>query len=321
MIVRGELQIWDNESGRIERQGNENSKVHIYTYVTEGTFDIYSYQLVERKQKIASQIMSSKMPMREMEDIDSRALNYGEIKAIATGDSRIVEKNELEQQVSKLKLLKQNYLNEQYNLQDKIAKQYPQEIKKLEDTISEMEKDLENLQKYKLSEDGFSTMKIQDKIFIDKKAAGTYLLECLKNIKDISAETHIGEYRGFNIFLGFSSFDKNFYLRLKNNSSYRVELGSDVFGNITRINNLIENIPTNISNIKQQLDNLQIQFENSKLELKKPFEKQEELDTKQKRLIQINKELKLDEKEKDLFDESQEQEEIVTEKERDEVEL
>ena len=263
------------------------------------------------------------MPMREMEDIDSRALNYGEIKAIATGDRRIVEKNELEQQLSKLRLLKQNYLNEQYNLQDRILKQYPQEIKDLENTVYGMEKDLENLQKYKLSKDGFSTMKIQDKIFIDKKKAGTSLLECCKNLKELSSEVLIGEYRGFNMFLGFNSLERNFYLKLKNNSSYRLELGSDIFGNITRINNVIENIPNNILNTKKQLDNIQIQFENAKLELKKPFEKQEELDEKQKRLIEINKELKLDEKEKDLFDESQEEQEeqVVTEKAQDEVEL
>lgn len=302
-------------NGRMIRQGNMNEKVHVFSYVTEGTFDAYLYQLVEQKQKFISQIMTSKTPMRTMEDIDEKALSYGEIKALATGNPKILEKTNLDTEVTKLKLLKQNFLSQKYDLQDKIIKYFPKEISRLNDKIASMKEDVVRLQEYtKPNIDGFSPMEIDNQIFLDKESAGNKLIECCKNLNSME-EREIGEYRGFRMNLSFNSFSKNFEITLKNKYSYMVRLGSDIYGNITRINNCLENIEKDIPNECDELDNIKHQLENAKIEVEKDFTLESELQDKQHRLDELNIELKLNEKDKELLaDEQEEREEKFTEK-------
>lgn len=294
-------------NGRMIRQGNRNKKVHVYTYVTEGTFDAYLYQLVEQKQKFISQIMTSKTPMRTMEDIDEKALSYGEIKALATGNPKILEKTNLDSEVAKLKLLKQNFMSQKYDLQDKTLKYFPQEIAKSNERIAAMEEDIIKLQEYtKPNADGFSPMKFGNQTYSDKENAGKKLLECFKELKSME-EKEIGEYRGFKMKLAFNSFSKNFQLTLKNKYHYMVELGSDVFGNITRINNCLESIEKDIPKERDWLDNLNHQLENAKVEVQKEFPQEQELQDKEKRLEALNIELKLNEQDKELLGDEQEE--------------
>ena len=294
-------------NGRMIRQGNQNDKVHVYSYVTEGTFDAYLYQLVEQKQKFISQIMTSKTPMRTMEDIDEKALSYGEIKALATGNPKILEKTNLDSEVAKLKLLKQNFMSQKYDLQDKILKYFPQEIAKANEKIAAMEEDIIKLQEYtKPNSDGFSPMKFDNQTYSDKENAGKKLLECFKELKSME-EKEIGEYRGFKMKLAFNSFSKNFQLTLKNKYHYMVELGSDVFGNITRINNCLESIEKDIPKERDWLDNLNHQLENAKVEVQKEFPQEQELQDKEKRLEALNIELKLNEQDKELLGDEEEE--------------
>lgn len=294
-------------NGRMIRQGNQNDKVHVYSYVTEGTFDAYLYQLVEQKQKFISQIMTSKTPMRTMEDIDEKALSYGEIKALATGNPKILEKTNLDSEVAKLKLLKQNFMSQKYDLQDKTLKYFPQEIAKSNERIAAMEEDIIKLQEYtKPNADGFSPMKFGNQTYSDKENAGKKLLECFKELKSME-EKEIGEYRGFKMKLAFNSFSKNFQLTLKNKYHYMVELGSDVFGNITRINNCLESIEKDIPKERDWLDNLNHQLENAKVEVQKEFPQEQELQDKEKRLEALNIELKLNEQDKELLGDEQEE--------------
>ena len=296
-------------NGRMIRQGNQNEKVHVYSYVTEGTFDAYLYQLVEQKQKFISQIMTSKTPMRTMEDIDEKALSYGEIKALATGNPKILEKTNLDSEVAKLKLLKQNFMSQKYELQDKTIKYFPQEIAKTDERIAAMEEDMIKLQEYtKPNSDGFSPMKFDNQTYSDKETAGKKLLECFKDLKSME-EKEIGEYRGFKMKLAFNSFSKNFQLTLKNKYHYMVELGSDVFGNITRINNCLESIEKDIPKERDWLDNLNHQLENAKVEVKKEFPQEQELQDKEKRLEALNIELKLNEQDKEFLGDEQEEKE------------
>ena len=294
-------------NGRMIRQGNQNEKVHVYSYVTEGTFDAYLYQLVEQKQKFISQIMTSKTPMRTMEDIDEKALSYGEIKALATGNPKILEKTNLDSEVAKLKLLKQNFMSQKYDLQDKTLKYFPQEIAKSNERIAAMEEDIIKLQEYtKPNADGFSPMKFDNQTYSDKENAGKKLLECCKELKSME-EKEIGEYRGFKMKLAFNSFSKNFQLTLKNKYHYMVELGTDTFGNITRINNCLESIEKDIPGERDWLDNLNHQLENAKIEVQKEFPQEQELQDKEKRLEALNIELKLNEQDKELLGDEQEE--------------
>ena len=294
-------------NGRMIRQGNQNDKVHVYSYVTEGTFDAYLYQLVEQKQKFISQIMTSKTPMRTMEDIDEKALSYGEIKALATGNPKILEKTNLDSEVAKLKLLKQNFMSQKYDLQDKTLKYFPQEIAKSNERIAAMEEDIVKLQEYtKPNADGFSPMKFDNQTYSDKENAGKKLLECCKELKSME-EKEIGEYRGFKMKLAFNSFSKNFQLTLKNKYHYMVELGTDTFGNITRINNCLESIEKDIPGERDWLDNLNHQLENAKIEVQKEFPQEQELQDKEKRLEALNIELKLNEQDKELLGDEQEE--------------
>ena len=241
-------------NGRMIRQGNENKKVYVYSYVTEKTFDSYMYQLVEQKQKFISQIMTSKTPARTMEDIDDKALTYGEIKALATGNPKILEKTSLDTDVAKLRLLKQEFMNQKYSLQDKIIKYFPEEIARLNNKIGAMEEDTIKLQEYtRPNADGFSPMKINGITYTEKQEAGKRLLQSINDLKSMETR-EIGEYRGFTMEISFDSITRNIRLKLKNKFSYSIDLGTDVNGNITRINNCLENIAKDIPHERDLLD-------------------------------------------------------------------
>lgn len=294
-------------NGRMIRQGNENKKVFVYSYVTEKTFDSYMYQLVEQKQKFISQIMTSKTPARTMEDIDDKALTYGEIKALATGNPKILEKTSLDTDVAKLKLLKQEFMNQKYSLQDKIIKYFPEEIARLNNKIGAMEEDTIKLQEYtKPNADGFSPMKINGMIYTEKQEAGKKLLECIQNLKSMEVKV-VGEYRGFNMEISFDSFSKNIKLKLKNKFSYSIDLGTDINGNITRINNCLDNIAKDIPHERELLDNTYFQLENAKQESQKEFPKEQELQEKLRKIEEINAELKINENEHEMLGDEKEE--------------
>ena len=288
-------------SGRIIRQGNKNPEVDIYRYVTEGTFDAYLYQLVENKQRFISQIMTSKTPVRFAEDIDETALSYAEIKALAAGNPDIIEKTELDTQVAKLKLLKQNYLSEKYALEDKVIKYYPNEIKRLENRIEDMKEDIEVFNNNNTPDNSFEKMNIKGTIFTERKEAGEKIIEICKSMTN-PEPLEIGEYKGFKIILSFDTMDRKFYASMKNNLSYKTELGSDPSGNITRIDNVLNGIETRLSSIENNLEDTKKNYESAKKEIEKPFPQEEELKTKSKRLDELNIKLNLNNKDKEIID-------------------
>ena len=288
-------------SGRIIRQGNKNPEVDIYRYVTEGTFDAYLYQLVENKQRFISQIMTSKTPVRFAEDIDETALSYAEIKALAAGNPDIIEKTELDTQVAKLKLLKQNYLSEKYELEDKVIKYYPNEIKRLENRIEDMKEDIEAFNNNNTPDNSFEKMNIKGTDFTERKEAGEKIIEICKSMTN-PEPLEIGEYKGFKIILSFDTMDRKFYASMKNNLSYKTELGSDPSGNITRIDNVLNGIETRLSNIENNLEDTKKNYESAKKEIEKPFPQEEELKTKSKRLDELNIKLNLNNKDKEIID-------------------
>ena len=288
-------------SGRIIRQGNKNPEVDIYRYVTEGTFDAYLYQLVENKQRFISQIMTSKTPVRFAEDIDETALSYAEIKALAAGNPDIIEKTELDTQVAKLKLLKQNYLSEKYALEDKVIKYYPNEIKRLENRIEDMKEDIEVFNNNNTPDNSFGKMNIKGTDFTERKEAGEKIIEICKSMTN-PEPLEIGEYKGFKIILSFDTMDRKFYASMKNNLSYKTELGSDPSGNITRIDNVLNGIETRLSNIENNLEDTKKNYESAKKEIEKPFPQEEELKTKSKRLDELNIKLNLNNKDKEIID-------------------
>ena len=288
-------------SGRIIRQGNKNPEVDIYRYVTEGTFDAYLYQLVENKQRFISQIMTSKTPVRFAEDIDETALSYAEIKALAAGNPDIIEKTELDTQVAKLKLLKQTYLSDKYDLEDKVIKFYPNEIKRLENRIEDMIEDLELFKANETPDNSFVKMIIRGETFTERKEAGEKIIEICKSMTN-PEPIEIGEYKCFKMMLSFDTIDRKFYMGMKNNLSYKVELGSDPSGNITRIDNVLNGIENKLSNTKNNLEDTRKNYENAKLEIEKPFPQEEELKAKSKRLDELNIKLNLNEKDKEIVD-------------------
>lgn len=288
-------------SGRIIRQGNKNPEVDIYRYVTEGTFDAYLYQLVENKQRFISQIMTSKTPVRFAEDIDETALSYAEIKALAAGNPDIIEKTELDTQVAKLKLLKQNYLSEKYELEDKVIKYYPNEIKRLENRIEDMKEDIEVFNNNNTPDNFFEKMNIKGTDFTERKEAGEKIIEICKSMTN-PEPLEIGEYKGFKIILSFDTMDRKFYASMKNNLSYKTELGSDPSGNITRIDNVLNGIETRLSSVENNLEDTKKNYESAKKEIEKPFPQEEELKTKSKRLDELNIKLNLNNKDKEIID-------------------
>ena len=288
------------------RQGNENDVVYIYTYVTEKTFDAYLFQLVETKQKFISQIMTSRTPVRSAEDVDEKALSYAEIKALAAGNPLILEKTQLDTDVAKLKLLKQSYLSEIYRLEDMIVKYYPNRIKELEDKVLGIEKDL-NLVKNNTNienEEKFSPMTLKGKQYNKKEMAGKTILEICKT-KENSELEEIGEYRGMKLELQINVAKQEFELFLKGNSEYKISLGNDIYGNITRIDNALSNIGKELEENKDELENTKKQFENAKIDVKIPFDKENELKEKSTRLDRVNALLKLDEKENIIMEDDE----------------
>lgn len=272
--------------------------------------------MLERKQSFISQIMTSKTPVRTADDIDEKALSYGEIKALATGNKHILEKTQLDSEVAKLKIVRQSYQSQIYDLEDKITKSYPTQIKELQEKIQALENDVKQLEDNTIpNEDGFSKMKIKDIEYTDKEQAGKSILEVCKTKTSPELEI-IGEYRGFKLELGFNSVEKQFTMTMKNKYSYSIFLGNDVYGNITRINNALDNIKDRIPDEKLRVENIEKQLENAKVEVQKPFSQEELLKEKMKKLEELNILLKLDEKEKQVLDTSND-EEIKEVKERD----
>ena len=288
-------------SGRIIRQGNMNPEVDIYRYVTEGTFDAYLYQLVENKQRFIAQIMTSKTPVRFAEDIDETALSYAEIKALAAGNPLIIEKTELDTQVAKLKLLKQTHLSNIYAMEDKVIKYYPNEIKRLEIRVQNIEDDIEHLNDNTDNTENFQGMIIDEKKILEKKEAGQKIINMCKSMT-CKEPIEIGVYKGFKMILSFDTFDRTFHLDLKNKLSYNLALGSDLLGNITRIDNTLGNIKNKLEKSKNDLAETRKQFENAKLETQRPFPQEEELKQKSKRLDELNIQLNLNKNDKEIID-------------------
>ena len=288
--------------GRIIRQGNENPEVDIYTYVTENTFDSYLYQLVEGKQKFIGQIMTSKSPVRSAEDIDETALSYAEIKALCAGNPHIKEKMDLDIDVSRLKLLKANHLSQRYALEDQIIKEFPQKIKSLEQRIDGYKADMAQLAQNTLpNEDGFSSMIMAGGTVTDKKAAGEAIIGLCKSMTNPDP-IHIGEYRGFDMELFFDSFSREYKITLKHELRHTVTLGTDIFGNIQRLDNALNSFQEKLTACEAQLENTKVQLENAKLEVQKPFPQEDELKTKTARLNELNAMLNLDKRENEIVD-------------------
>ena len=290
-------------SGRIRRQGNQNKEVYIYRYVTEKTFDAYLYQIVENKQKFISQIMTSKTPLRTAEDIDEVALSYAEIKALAAGNPLIIEKTDLDAQVSKLQLLKQSHLSEIYDLEDKVRKTYPNQIKGLENTISGYEKDIVVRDNNK--KDIFE-MTINGIKYNERAEAGEKIVEECRKMRSPNP-VEIGEFCGFKIEISFDSFNREFIVDLKSNLSHPTLLGESNSGNVIRIENLLSNLETKLEGKKTELENVKIQYENAKNEIKRPFPREEELQEKTKRLNELNVLLNLNEKTNEIIDDEKEE--------------
>lgn len=288
--------------GRIIRQGNENNEVDIYTYVTENTFDSYLYQLVEGKQKFIGQIMTSKSPVRSCEDIDETALSYAEIKALCTGNPHIKEKMDLDIDVQRLRLLKANHLSQRYALEDQIIKTLPQQIAKYEQSIEGYLSDMDRLKENTHpNEDGFSPMEVEGTVYTDKKAAGSAILAACKAMTS-PEPVPLGQYRGFSMDLSFASLTREFKVTLKGALYYTTNLGTDVFGNILRLDNLLESMEKRINTCREQLENTRMQLENAKLEVDKPFPQEDELKRKSARLDELNILLNMDKRESEIVD-------------------
>lgn len=290
----------EQRSGRIVRQGNENPQVDIYRYVTEQTFDAYLYQLVEGKQKFASQIMTSKSPVRSAEDIDETALSYAEIKMLATGNPYIKEKMDLDIQVQKLKMLKSNFLSEKYGLEDKVIKFYPQQIAYLKSRVEGLTKDVETAKLHpKPTDEQPLGMMVSGVSYSEKAEAGQAIINACKSMNSPDA-IPLGEYRGFQMELYFDTVQRNYVVKLKGETSRDVPLGDDAHGNIVRIDNGIERFEEALADTKNSLENTEKQFETAKQEIEKPFAKEEELRAKTARLDELNILLNMDKKENEI---------------------
>ena len=283
--------------GRIIRQGNHNEKVNIFRYVTESTFDSYMWQLIENKQKFISQIMTSKSSVRSCEDVDEAALSYAEVKALATGNPAVKEKMSLDVEVAKLKLLKANFVSNQYRLEDDIARNFPQQIAKIAESIDAYKADIAHYQAHKITDPENFEMEVAGKVFYEKKEAGMALLAVCKEMKTVDA-LNVGNYQGFSMRMKFDSWSKEFVLSLKHESVIEVRLGSDELGNITRINNALEGLPQKLQDAEQRMDTVQEQLKNAREEVTKPFPKEAELSEMLERLSELNALLNMDETEK-----------------------
>ena len=292
----------EQRAGRTVRQGNENPKVGLYRYVTEGTFDAYCWQLVEGKQKFASQIMTSKSPVRSCEDVDATALSYAEIKMLAADNPHIKEKMDLDIQVQKLRLLKSNYLSEKYELEDKIIKYYPKTIAQTKETIAGLDKDISLAKEHpKPLDDTFVGIEVKGVSYSEKAEGGQRIIDACKEMTSPDP-IPLGKYRGFDLELSFEPFEKAYQVKIKGSLSRSISLGTDAIGNITRIDNAIEKLPERLEAKKQELSTLEQQFATAKAEVEKPFDKEEELTEKTNRLNVLNGLLNVDKRENELVD-------------------
>ena len=286
----------EQQEGRILRQGNMNDKVKIFRYVTEGTFDSYSWQLIENKQKFIGQIMTNKSPVRSCEDIDEAALSYAEVKALATGNPYIKEKMDLDIQVSKLKLLKANHTSQRYRLEDNIAKHYPMQITALKERLEGYRADIQTYAVHKLVDKDAFSMKIGNRTYTDKKEAGAALIDMCRSAKQPNMAVTIGEFQGFKMSVSFDSFFSKFTISLKGSLSHEVEIGADPLGNLQRLSNALEGMTGKMADVEQKLSNVEHQLETAKVEVTKPFAQEQELAEKLERLAELNALLNMDEK-------------------------
>jgi len=280
-------------AGRIIRQGNKNPKVHICRYVTEASFDAYLWQTVENKQKFISQVMTSKTPVRSCEDVDETALSFAEIKALCAGDPRIKEKMDLDVQVSKLKLMQADHRSQQFKLEDRLIKYFPEKIEENKGFIRGLEADMKTLAAHPLPEEGFVGMEIRGDLLTDKENAGAALLDAIKELRGFQ-EVPIGTYRGFAMSAFYEPFQNTYILNLKGEMTHRVELGTDPRGNLIRIENALNQMPNRLQAVQNQLATLEQQQEAAKAEYGKPFPQEQELAEKTARLIELDLALNLD---------------------------
>ncbi len=298
-------------NGRIIRQGNQNKQVYVYNYVTESTFDAYLYQTLENKQKFISQIMTSKSPMRSCDDIDEQALSYAEIKALCAGDPRIREKMDLDVQVAKLKVLRGDFQNQKYRLEDKLLKTFPEEIQKQKTRIAALQQDSQIAAAHPQDKENFCGMTIKGMVYDDKKAAGERLLLARQEMPNADMML-LGTYRGFELNIRFDSFKNEHQAVLRAELSYPVSLGDDARGNITRLDNAIDNFADRIANAENALQNLEQQKQAAEVEVAKPFAQKEELAEKSARLAELNALLNIDRDRSSSQDAPEETEETET---------
>ena len=292
----------EQRSGRIIRQGNQNPEVQIYRYVTEGTFDSYLYQMVENKQRFISQVFTSKSPARVMQEIDDAVLSYNEIKALATGNPMIIEHANLETEVNKLKMLNASHLSQRYELEDKILKYYPQEISRLNERISGYTADIARREgNTPAKKEDFPPMQIHGTVYTEKAEAGKALIEACKQLTN-SDPVSIGSYRGFEMQLFYEAFSKEYRVALKGALTHTASLGTDIHGNITRLDNALNGLETRLQEHRDRLENTTAQMEAAKADAAKPFPREQELQEKSKRLAELTKLLKMDEKDRELLD-------------------
>ena len=296
--------------GRIVRQGNENEEVEIYRYVTEGTFDAYLYQLVENKQKFIAQIMTSKAPVRVADDVDETALSYSEIKALATGNPLIIEKCNLDMEVARLNMLKASHLNQVYALEELAYRKYPEEITRLTERIEGYEQDVALVADHPKTQEGFCGMEVDGKHYTEKEDAGKAIIDVCTRMTGSDAVL-LGQYRGFSMVLAYDGMSNEYRITLKGTLSHTVTLGADVFGNITRLDNALENLPKALESEQAKLAETNAQLENARTELAAPFSREEELAEKTKRLKELNILLNMDEKDKTLMDDGPDEGEEV----------
>ena len=299
--------------GRIVRQGNENEEVEIYRYVTEGTFDAYLYQLVENKQKFIAQIMTSKAPVRVADDVDETALSYSEIKALATGNPLIIEKCNLDMEVARLNMLKASHLNQVYALEELVYRKYPEEITRLTERIAGYEQDVALAAAHPKAQEGFCGMEVDGKHYTEKEDAGKAIIDVCTRMTGSDAVL-LGQYRGFSMVLAYDGMSNEYRITLKGTLSHTVTLGADVFGNITRLDNALENLTGSLQAEQNRLEETKGQLENARAELATPFAREEELAEKTKRLKELNILLNMDEKDKTLMDDGPDEGEEMPER-------
>ena len=287
--------------GRIVRQGNQNPEVEIFRYVTEGTFDAYLYQLVENKQKFIAQIMTSKAPVRVADDVDETALSYSEIKALATGNPLIIEKCNLDMEVGKLNMLKASYLSQKYALEDMVLKKYPEAITRLTERIAGYEQDVQLAAAHPKPQEGFVGITILDQPYADKEAAGKAILDVCTKMTGSDA-VFLGQYRGFSLVLSYDGPSNEYRMTMKGTLSHTAVLGADVFGNLTRMDNVIDGLSGKLEAVRAELADTQVQLENARTELAAPFAREAELAEKTARLKELNILLNMDQKDKSLID-------------------